>query len=40
MIIGLVGLIGSGKGTVGDILIEQGFKHESFANSLKIFLFI
>ena len=35
MIIGLVGLIGSGKGTVGDILVEQNFKHESFANSLK-----
>ena len=35
MIIGLIGLIDSGKGTVGDMLIEQGFQHESFANSLK-----
>lgn len=35
MIIGTVGLIGSGKGTLGDILISQGFKNESFAKSLK-----
>jgi len=35
MIIGLIGLINSGKGTVGSMLIEQGFRHESFANSLK-----
>ena len=35
MIVGLIGLIGSGKGTVGDMLIEEGFQHESFATSLK-----
>jgi hypothetical protein len=35
MIIGIIGLIGAGKGTVGDMLIEQGFSHESFANPLK-----
>jgi len=35
MLIGIIGLIGSGKGTVGDMLIEQGFEHESFASSLK-----
>ena len=35
MIIGLVGLIGSGKGTVGDMLVERGFAQESFANPLK-----
>ena len=35
MIIGIVGLISSGKGTVGDMLVEQDFKHESFASSLK-----
>lgn len=36
MIIGICGLIGSGKGTVADILIdEQGFKKVSFADSLK-----
>jgi hypothetical protein len=35
MLVGLIGLINSGKSTVGDILIEQGFMHESFANSLK-----
>ena len=35
MIIGICGLIGSGKGTVGDMLVEQDFKHESFASSLK-----
>lgn len=36
MIIGIVGLIGSGKGTVGDILVQDyGFKTESFAKPLK-----
>ena len=36
MIIGLVGLIGSGKDTVADFLIQQhNFTRESFANSLK-----
>ncbi len=35
MIVGLIGLIGSGKGTVGDMLIDEGFQHESFANTLK-----
>lgn len=35
MIIGLIGLIGSGKGTVGDMLIEQGYQHQSFATPLK-----
>ena len=36
MIIGICGLIGSGKGTVSDILVEEhGFKKISFADSLK-----
>jgi hypothetical protein len=36
MIVGLVGFIGNGKGTVGDILAnEYGFKRESFAKSVK-----
>lgn len=35
MIIGLVGLISSGKGTVGDMLIERGFVQASFATPLK-----
>lgn len=36
MIIGICGLIGSGKGTVADILAdEQGFTKVSFADSLK-----
>ena len=35
MLIGLVGFIGSGKGTVGDILIEKGFQKDSFARPLK-----
>lgn len=35
MIIGLCGLIGAGKGTVADILAEQGFTKVSFADKLK-----
>jgi hypothetical protein len=36
MIIGLVGLIGAGKGTVADILVRKhGFVKESFANAVK-----
>lgn len=35
MIIGLVGFIGSGKGTVGDILEQRGFIKDSFAKPLK-----
>lgn len=35
MIIGLVGFIGSGKGTVSDILVKQGCKTDSFAAPLK-----
>lgn len=35
MIIGICGLIGSGKGTVGDFLVENGFKKVSFADKLK-----
>jgi len=36
MIVGLVGPIGSGKGTVADILVDRhGFFKESYANSLK-----
>jgi hypothetical protein len=35
MIIGLVGFIGSGKGTVGDILEQKGFSKDSFAKPLK-----
>jgi hypothetical protein len=36
MIIGVCGLIGSGKGTVADILVEShGFRKLSFADSLK-----
>lgn len=35
MIIGLVGFIGSGKGTVGNILTEKGFIADSFAKPLK-----
>jgi hypothetical protein len=36
MIVSLSGLIGSGKDTVADILVNQhGFKRESFASSLK-----
>lgn len=35
MIIGLVGFIGSGKGTVGDLLATKGFIPDSFARPLK-----
>jgi hypothetical protein len=35
MIIGLVGFIGAGKGTVGDLLRLQGYKQASFAGALK-----
>jgi hypothetical protein len=36
MIVGVCGLIGSGKGTVADILVEShGFQKLSFADSLK-----
>lgn len=36
MIIGLVGFIGSGKGTVADLLVQRhGFVKESFADSVK-----
>ena len=35
MIIGLVGFIGAGKGTVGDLLRLQGYKQMSFAGVLK-----
>jgi len=36
MIVGLVGFIGAGKGTVADLLVERhGFIKESFANSVK-----
>lgn len=35
MIVGLLGFIGSGKGTVADILVSKGFKKESFADPVK-----
>lgn len=36
MIIGVIGFIGSGKGTVSEYLTKRhGFKHDSFASSLK-----
>jgi len=36
MIIGICGLIGSGKDTVADYLVnEHGYRRESFANPLK-----
>jgi hypothetical protein len=35
MIIGICGLIGSGKGTVADMLQDQGFTKVSWADSLK-----
>jgi hypothetical protein len=34
-IIGICGLIGSGKGTVADMLVESGYKKISFADKLK-----
>lgn len=35
MIIGLVGFIGAGKGTIGDMLVAKGFHEDSFALPLK-----
>lgn len=35
MIVGVLGFIGSGKGTVGEILTEYGFHPISFASSVK-----
>jgi len=35
MLIGIVGFIGSGKGTVGDILERKGYIKDSFAKPLK-----
>ena len=36
MLLGLVGPIGSGKGTIADLLVERhNFIKESYANSLK-----
>ena len=36
MIVGLVGFIGAGKGTVADLLVQRhSFKKEGFANSVK-----
>jgi hypothetical protein len=35
MIVGLVGFIGSGKGTAGDILAARGFLRDSFAAPVK-----
>lgn len=35
MLVGVLGLIGSGKGTVGEILSELGFHQLSFASSVK-----
>jgi hypothetical protein len=35
MIVGVVGFIGSGKGTVGEILVELGFHQLSFASAVK-----
>lgn len=36
MLIGIIGFIGSGKGTVGDFMIEEKyFRHDSFAAPLK-----
>lgn len=34
-IIGLVGFIGAGKGTVGDLLCDKGYHKDSFAKPLK-----
>lgn len=35
MLVGVLGFIGSGKGTVGDILEKHGFQKVSFASKLK-----
>ena len=35
MIVGLVGFIGSGKGTAGELLNELGFTSKSFAGPVK-----
>jgi len=35
VIVGLIGFIGSGKGTVGDLLVDKGFHKDSFAAPLK-----
>ena len=35
MLVGIVGFMGSGKGTVGEILAESGFITDSFARPLK-----
>lgn len=35
MIIGFVGFIGCGKGTAGDILVEHGYRTDSYAKPLK-----
>ena len=35
MIVGLLGFIGSGKGTAGDILKDMGFTPVSFAKGVK-----
>lgn len=35
MLVGFVGLIGSGKGTAGDLLVKHGFAPDSFAAPLK-----
>ena len=34
-VVGICGLIGHGKGTVGDVLLEQGYQRLSFADKLK-----
>jgi hypothetical protein len=35
MLIGIIGFAGSGKGTLGDLLVEKGFHKDSFAAPLK-----
>jgi hypothetical protein len=35
ILVGIVGFIGSGKGTAGDVLVSKGFKADSFAKPLK-----